>query len=179
MNKKKEENEEEKSAISTMIRIDAETAEIITRLSDATKLRKTELVKEAVKMYEMAHFLERIDPKALIVAMSIYRKLFSDVTEFMLNIAKIFSSSLVQSQFEIANAIMKQLETINTAVKQNQSQSQEVDEESVKLKKMVVQQIVTLLTSIISSILLKSYNIQLPSSLSTQREREIPIEIKE
>lgn len=115
----------------------------------AKKKRKkvSQIVAEALQLYEQIDSLTSTNPECIVIGMRIARELMSESIKIVSDVARLFSSDMVQSLIGAYASAIQQSQP------QPQQQTQSVQQVPDDLRSMLIQSIMPVMTQLMSSLL--------------------------
>jgi len=155
-------------------------------ISKQKKKKKSEIVKEAIELYEKLEMLQGLDSKSLMAGFLFWRELMEMGIESLAKLSPIYSSALVQAQMQ---TIAQVLENANR-IRQEQQQSPSPSNTEDPTKSIIDNVRATLLQKVLDLVMNMMANTTLSPTAPTQNlsqlssnsqsqssSQEVPIEV--
>lgn len=129
--------------------------ERIKRIARARRKKVSQVIAEAIELYEMVSTLDNIDTKCLAAGLAISRELISIATQIMGDVARMYSTEIVQAMLSMYNQAME------SAAKEGEKERK--PEALEAMKATMIQSMINMVNAILSSVL----KIQIPTAPSS------------
>jgi len=128
------------------------------KISKQKNKKKSEIVKEALDLYQKLQMMEGLDSKTLFAGFMFWQEMMKSSVEFLASLSPIFSTNLVQSQLALLSQFMAQQQ-------QQQAQAEEIEAPASNdpMKMTLEQMRMNLMQQLLNMIMNMMSNISLPS----------------
>jgi len=172
----------------TLGKVDKDTLKRLEQIAKAKKKKKSEIVKEAIELYDKLQMLDGLDSRTLMAGFFFWKEMMEMSIESLAKLAPIYSSNLVQSQMEMIAQIVDRLNQMRQQEASQQSTAQPTEDPTKSIieniRATLLQKVLDVLMNIMTNTTLsplastQNFN-QLTSTQTTQSTTEVPIEIIE
>jgi len=158
--------------IGVIARKDPELYERLKSYAEAEGLKFTDLVYQALLLYDEYLSLSAVDTKCLVAALRLLDHLFKRLLDMMMTLNQFFTSEFFQQQISIIHQLQQQRQQTMQKIQEEQKKSKQ-QEVKTKLVEMTMNTMMTILSNLMSmmtSTLAKAQGIQQPQQQNIMKQ---------
>jgi hypothetical protein len=127
----------------------SDVAKRIREIAKQKGKKPSEIVEEAISIYEMMNMMSNIDSRCLVVGLQLANKVLENAVSVLSNVAKLFTSEMVSHYL---GAIMKGYEVAKESSKESASIPQDLRQAIMQTITPLVSLTTTLLTTVMTNV---------------------------
>jgi len=185
----KDEQEEALQIGRVLGKADKDLLKKLDQIAKAKKKKKSEIVKEAIELYDKLQMLDGLDSRTLMAGFFFWKEMMEMSIESLAKLAPIYSSNLVQSQMDMIAQIIERLNQTRQQQEQQQPSAPATEDPTKavveNIRATLLQKVLEILTNTLVNMplggisSLNNLNQLSSSTQSAQTTSEVPIEIIE